>query len=425
MKKILFAFLALCMIGAVCAQSLQMPSKEKERYTKFGTATEHVMDKGALGWFVYPYEIREFYGSANFEYYTQSVFPDSTVMVTYSDGAGGYTLGSVWQHAMGITFDARAELFGEFIYQNTPYTIDTLLVNAWYFKKTADVDTLYVEMVHGTAYSGPAFRSVYWSPTPPSTDTLWASPIQSIGDATQMGHKAFCTDPGKTVFKYVLTDDDTSGGTSKVIKIPVPTPYQVPGDEVAGISIAFVPGYTYNVGDVYKSNSPSYVSTINSFSAYYMYSGTGLQDAIFYDPYHNSANLSCYINSGQRYGTNGNFLDSIHSPTTERCWYIGCHVTAPIGIEETKTQDFVSLKQNMPNPCFEKTNITYNIEKNANVQLDIYDIAGRNVMSINEGDKPSGKHHIRVDASKLNDGIYYYTLTANNVRLTKKMMVSK
>ncbi len=134
------------------------------------------------------------------------------------------------------------------------------------------------------------------------------------------------------------------------------------------------------------------------------------------------------INTETRYQmwTGGqSFINDITFPYDNLYFYIGCHVSSNIGMEAPKTQDFVSLGQNTPNPCEGTTNISYKLDKNANVQLDIYDIAGRNVMNINEGQKTTGKHSVLVDASRLNDGIYYYTLTANGVRLTKKMMVSK
>ena len=44
-------------------------------------------------------------------------------------------------------------------------------------------------------------------------------------------------------------------------------------------------------------------------------------------------------------------------------------------------------------------------------------------MSITEGLKTAGTHTITIDGADLQAGVYYYTLTADNNSVTKKMIV--
>lgn len=81
------------------------------------------------------------------------------------------------------------------------------------------------------------------------------------------------------------------------------------------------------------------------------------------------------------------------------------------------------LKQNYPNPFNGTTVIDYELKENANVDLKIFDIAGREVQSITEGKKTIGKHSISINSNNMAKGIYYYSLFANDTRLTKKMIV--
>jgi hypothetical protein len=50
-------------------------------------------------------------------------------------------------------------------------------------------------------------------------------------------------------------------------------------------------------------------------------------------------------------------------------------------------------------------------------------VAGAKVMEISEGVKAAGTHTIQLNASDLTSGVYYYTITAGNSQITKKMIV--
>ena len=91
--------------------------------------------------------------------------------------------------------------------------------------------------------------------------------------------------------------------------------------------------------------------------------------------------------------------------------------------------DFFSgmkLSQNTPNPAIDLTRIEYELEKPAsNVVLDIIDVQGRNVYSKTLTNQGAGLNFVEVGTSNLNAGVYYYTLTTDGRRLTKKMVISK
>ena len=99
-------------------------------------------------------------------------------------------------------------------------------------------------------------------------------------------------------------------------------------------------------------------------------------------------------------------------------------VASPSSVNEEYTNG-IELSQNQPNPATNATLIRYKIQNNADVSLEIYDITGRLVVSYNEGNQIAGKHNIYVDSDKLNKGTYFYTLKADNQRLTKKMIITQ
>ena len=95
------------------------------------------------------------------------------------------------------------------------------------------------------------------------------------------------------------------------------------------------------------------------------------------------------------------------------------------GVEGNNFFDGIKMSQNQPNPAGSETTIQYEIQNNATVSLEIFDVMGRKVVSMNEGEKNKGKHSINITTEKLASGTYYYSLKANDKRLTKKMVITK
>ena len=73
------------------------------------------------------------------------------------------------------------------------------------------------------------------------------------------------------------------------------------------------------------------------------------------------------------------------------------------------------LKQNYPNPFNPSTTIEYNLPNDSEVKLSIYNNLGQLVAVVVNSRKVKGSHKIIFDASKLNSGVYFYTIRASNV----------
>lgn len=83
-------------------------------------------------------------------------------------------------------------------------------------------------------------------------------------------------------------------------------------------------------------------------------------------------------------------------------------------VEETKIQekDF-HLLQNFPNPFNSRTKIRFYLKENANVTIQVYDLIGRLIETIENKNFTAGLHEIDWDASNLSSGIYYINLKSN------------
>ncbi|MBK8984256.1 MAG: T9SS type A sorting domain-containing protein [Ignavibacteria bacterium] len=83
------------------------------------------------------------------------------------------------------------------------------------------------------------------------------------------------------------------------------------------------------------------------------------------------------------------------------------------------------LSQNYPNPFNPSTTINYEIPVDGAVSLKIFDMSGKEVMTLVDGVKNAGYYSINFNASNLSSGIYFYKLSANDFTSVKKMMLVK
>jgi hypothetical protein len=107
--------------------------------------------------------------------------------------------------------------------------------------------------------------------------------------------------------------------------------------------------------------------------------------------------------------------------------YINSLVTSHISSIDNKKQNpkGYSLKQNYPNPFNPVTKIEFSIPFRSKVKLDIYDVLGRKILTLVNGEKSAGMHTISFDGSNLSSGIYLYRLESPDQILTKKMVLLK
>jgi hypothetical protein len=94
-----------------------------------------------------------------------------------------------------------------------------------------------------------------------------------------------------------------------------------------------------------------------------------------------------------------------------------------VGIDEIANRNGIELHQNVPNPANGTTMIRFELLQARNVTVEMRDLQGRLIQAVERGQLPAGMHQVDLNVADLQGGIYTYTLVADGVRLTKKMMV--
>jgi photosystem II stability/assembly factor-like uncharacterized protein len=84
-----------------------------------------------------------------------------------------------------------------------------------------------------------------------------------------------------------------------------------------------------------------------------------------------------------------------------------------------------ALTQNYPNPFNPSTTISFDVPQKSMVHLTVYDILGKEIMTLADGEYEAGSYTVRGDFSNLASGIYIYRMNAGTFSDVKKMVFTK
>lgn len=107
-------------------------------------------------------------------------------------------------------------------------------------------------------------------------------------------------------------------------------------------------------------------------------------------------------------------------------WNFRVRTTGIYKISQTIPESY-ELLQNYPNPFNPNTIIEYKIKESGVVKLILYDILGKETITLINQYQQAGYYQFRLNTSSYNlsSGVYFYTLIVNNYSETKRMVILK
>ncbi|MBD3179659.1 MAG: T9SS type A sorting domain-containing protein, partial [Candidatus Latescibacteria bacterium] len=108
--------------------------------------------------------------------------------------------------------------------------------------------------------------------------------------------------------------------------------------------------------------------------------------------------------------------------------WILCYKSENITDSGTPEIRTTSLSQNYPNPFNPVTSIRFSIPEEGRVNISVFDIRGRLVATLADGEFPAGSHTVSWDGrnlygSEVSSGVYLYRLATGKKNLTRKMVM--
>jgi Secretion system C-terminal sorting domain len=106
------------------------------------------------------------------------------------------------------------------------------------------------------------------------------------------------------------------------------------------------------------------------------------------------------------------------------------NTTEQLSLQKNDVPKTYALNQNYPNPFNPTSVITYQLPVSGYVTLKVYDVLGRLVKTLVDGDRSAGAYTAEFNGSDLASGVYFYQLrvngsSGNKFTSTKKLMLLK
>ncbi len=366
-------------------------------------------EKSITAWYNYGYEI-SYNMAQDVDYYLTHVFPDSTVQVEYSSG-----LGSVWMHGLGQVFDPTSFVWsvdldqvGEF----DAYVLDSISIPYRYFRfQDAAPDTLKIQLI-----KEPAYNNLYEDP--------WASdPTYGGRSYARISYDSTLLRSDSTAMEFIeLLDYNDTASTKKSIDIAINE--LIPGGQTVAVTVTYVPGNPYNIGDTLDAefNTVGGVTNkINDFIMnYYVDNDQNHETGVYNHGIIATADGRYDIDT---YNWNKQYWPGIASGGGFYHADINFLISTFNGIE---TQDKASQVVIYPNPVTNEGTVSINIQQPfENGSIQITDINGKLMETIQLRNTNIGTQVVSFSTLDFSSGLYFVNLNLDQVTTTSKLIVQK
>ncbi len=305
-----------------------------------------------------------------------------------------------------------------------------------------------VQFFDGDPSGGLAISSVMYADSIPAGENYtfnadWNVPVLPEYHAVhvivdQYGSIVESNSSNNSSFKFIVPNKDLLPPLSVTVDAPVSI--KVTGDTLE-FNLFDMCINLFNTGNVAATNASSVLSLPNGLS-------TDQPDSVnFGDIPENSSAETCWVVNIDSLPTGTSVRDGItNQKANEEAFFYSFKINAdnaeekwinrmllisrPTSIQNRDvnlaTPSAFHLKQNYPNPFNPNTTIEYHISKTSHVLLDVYDITGRKVSTLVNGQIQPGHYKTIFEGVKQSSGVFFIRLNIDGKNLAvKRMMLIK
>lgn len=235
---------------------------------------------------------------------------------------------------------------------------------------------------------------------------------------------------GDTIITATSLTTPNTGNTYPYVTMRFPVNYNVPAGGKFTLEIMYY-GASQDTFGLIATNTTTGVACTNAPAGNEIVPSSVLPSAFY--KYWNASVISAVVPSGTAVG--GLYIDcdgdgaaglpadwpQEQAIQTYSIWVSGT-LTDNTGIDE----EIAGVKVTAyPNPAKDFTTIEYTLIKDANVSVSITDLSGKVAYYNNLGKRDAGTSNIMVNTSELSNGLYIYTVTVDNNKVNRRILVNK
>lgn len=218
---------------------------------------------------------------------------------------------------------------------------------------------------------------------------------------------------------------------SKFTQLKAPAGINVTVGNMVGFTATFKSGVKSVInGDtaviVYQrdpSANPNTSRRANTFGTLYFYNESTSGVPFINANYYNSTQFQPQWNAyGQNASWAGNYLVG-HAFAADLFLQTGFFLTSlNVGVAEN---DLVAISSVYPNPASGSTNVSFNLKQAGNVAVNITNLLGQTVATVNPGKLAAGSNNVSLNLSNIKAGVYFVNVSVDGVSTTKKLTVTE
>jgi len=223
----------------------------------------------------------------------------------------------------------------------------------------------------------------------------------------------------------------TVKNTDRLLSFEAVTPYN--GISFGGIKCIRMPFYDYsNIGERDTLLSPliyniSIYDTLQFDYAYARYMGNFIDSLKVEISTDGGTTFQTIFNKGGNQLATAQSTTLSFAPTSLKDWKTFKYpLQMLLNNDFSKGKPTFTLNQNYPNPFNPKTYITFQVFRESYITLKIYDIRGREIITLLSDKKNPGDYTVEFDPQDLTSGVYFFRMSSSdNHSETRKMIYIK
>ncbi|UCG92188.1 MAG: T9SS type A sorting domain-containing protein [candidate division WOR-3 bacterium] len=294
------------------------------------------------------------------------------------------------------------------------------------------LDVYYFSSTDGVTWTGPTLWDITW-PNPYTNNTIWVA---------QMA----LTDAGDPIFVFEIRDSDDAvwpvNAKSYVQTASGATPTQISDDVYDAGRLPFVATGGGTIVVFWLAHTNAEEESLARWDGFFSNSTDG--GATWSSPLNITSGITdrpCLTQIAKRIdATNGNFFYVLGTPilfdidlewadftgNDHRLepvrWWVGWHPTTGVAENKTEKPGHTSLAF-APNPASHRAAVSYTLSKAGNISLRIFDLAGREVQTVERGYRDAGVYSVNVDTRNLTNGTYFFVLDTPDGNISRPLVV--
>lgn len=381
-------------------------------FGEFNTTTPKAKRDEVSAWYSYVDAAAQ--AGVDWDLFRAPLFPDSTVLVQYSDGNNGLILGNVNLNNIGQTFDPKYEFFSDALTRHNPYRCDSVAFLYRYAHNVpGSVDTIRIQFYENARVQAVQFGTDGRSH---SVSYDW------------MTNRTTGTAFSREVEIY-LTEDDTTGDASAWYSVAVPGGgMNVNANSLCAFTMTYHPGYDYEFGDTLQYNweETEVVKKLNLFHVITAHDAQKFPEETSNDGLliYTSQRYNLTINGTAGGGWPGRFVPGRAFNNADQNLYAQFYIYSD-NVSVDKLENGYGLGNAYPNPATANStlNVDFALGNAENVTIELYNATGVKVATAIDNQNFAAGENTASFNLNVAPGIYFYTIKAGAYSATKKLIV--